>query len=71
MINTNRIVPVTKVDLISLYGLILLQASGNSSLAKLASNDVEGDCYYVVTALNRANNESPACKPIKVKAAKK
>lgn len=43
MINTNRIVPVTKVDLISLYGLILLQASGNSSLAKLASNDVEGD----------------------------
>ena len=34
-------------------------------------NDVEGDCYYVVTALNRANNESPACKPIKVKAAKK
>ena len=34
-------------------------------------NDVEGDCYYVVTALDRANNESPACKPIKVKAAKK
>ena len=34
-------------------------------------DDVEGDCYYVVTALNRANNESPACKPIKVKAAKK
>lgn len=43
MINTNRIVPVTKVDLISLYGLILLQASANSSLAKLASDDVEGD----------------------------
>ena len=34
-------------------------------------DDVEGDCYYVVTALDRANNESPACKPIKVKAAKK
>ena len=34
-------------------------------------NDVDGDCYYVVTALNRANNESPACKPIKVKATKK
>lgn len=34
-------------------------------------NDVEGDCYYVVTALDRANNESPACKPIKVKAVKK
>ena len=36
MINANQIVPVTKTDLISLYGLILLQASGNSSLAKLA-----------------------------------
>lgn len=43
MINTNRIVPITKVDLITMYGLILLQASANSSLAKLASDDVEGD----------------------------
>ena len=33
--------------------------------------DVEGDCYYVVTALDRANNESDACKPLKVKAVKK
>lgn len=43
MINTNRIVPITAVDLISMYGLILLQASANSSLAKLAADTVEGD----------------------------
>ena len=43
MINNNRIVPVEKTDLISLYGLILKQASGNSSLAKLASLDVAGN----------------------------
>lgn len=48
MINTDRIVPVTKTDLISLYGLILKQASGNSSLEKLASKDVEGN--FQVTA---------------------
>lgn len=48
MINTNRIVPVTKIDLITLYGLILLQDSNNSALAKLAATDVEGD--YAVSA---------------------
>lgn len=48
MINTNRIVPVTKIDLITLYGLILLQDSNNSALAKLAASDVEGD--YAVSA---------------------
>lgn len=35
MINSNRIVPVTATDLLSLYGIILLQDSNNSSLAKL------------------------------------
>lgn len=35
MINKDRIVPVQATDLISLYGLILRQASGNSSLAAL------------------------------------
>lgn len=35
MINTERIVPVTAVDLISLYGLILTMNSDNSSLAAL------------------------------------
>ena len=48
MINTDRIVSVTKTDLISLYAVILLQASGNSSLEKLASKDVEGN--FQVTA---------------------
>lgn len=48
MINTNRIVPVTKIDLITLYGMILLQNSSNSALAKLAATDVEGD--YSISA---------------------
>ena len=43
MINTNRIVPVTKIDLITLYGLILLQNGDNSSMTKLAASSVEGD----------------------------
>lgn len=43
MINTNRIVPVTKIDLITLYGLILFQNGDNSSMTKLAASDVEGD----------------------------
>lgn len=48
MINRNRIVPITAVDLISMYGLILLQNSSNSALAKLESTDVLGD--YTVSA---------------------
>ncbi len=35
MINTNRIVPVTAQDLISLYATILVQNSSNSSLEAL------------------------------------
>lgn len=35
MINTERIVPVQVIDLISLYGLILTMNSNNSSLAAL------------------------------------
>lgn len=41
MINTDRIVPITAIDLISMYGLILQQ--GNATLAKVSSNTVEGD----------------------------
>lgn len=49
MINTNRIVPITSVDLISMYGLILMQnASANGSLAKVSSKTVEGD--FEITA---------------------
>lgn len=40
MINTDRIVPVAAVDLISLYGLILLQDSNNSGLAKLSADAI-------------------------------
>lgn len=51
MINENRIVPVEKIDLISLYGLVLLQASGNSGLEKLAAKSIDGD--FQVTANNK------------------
>lgn len=44
MINTDRIVPVEKIDLISLYGLILKQdTTNNSSLTKLAAKTIDGD----------------------------
>ena len=44
MINSDRIVPVTATDLITLYGLILKQdTTNNSSLAALNALDVEGD----------------------------
>ena len=43
MINTDRIVPITKEDLISMYGLILLQASANSAMTALQADNVEGD----------------------------
>lgn len=44
MINTNRIVPVSALDLITLYGLILKQdTTNNSSLAKLDASDDKGD----------------------------
>ena len=43
MINSDRIVPVTQTDLLSLYGLILLQASANSSMTALQANDIEGN----------------------------
>jgi hypothetical protein len=48
MINSNRIVPVMKTDLISLYGLILKQDSNNSGLVALASSDIEGN-YQIKT----------------------
>lgn len=43
MINLDRIIPVERIDLLSLYGLILLQNSDNSGLTALAANDVEGN----------------------------
>lgn len=44
MINSDRMVPVTATDLISLYGLILKQdTTNNSTLAALNPLDVEGN----------------------------
>lgn len=43
MINNDRIVPIQKVDLLSIYGLILLQNGSNSGLTALASGDIDGD----------------------------
>lgn len=40
MINTDRIVPVQATDLISLYGLILLQDSNNSGLTALDASNI-------------------------------
>lgn len=40
MINKDRIVPVMATDLISLYGVILLQDSNNSGLAKLSADTI-------------------------------
>lgn len=42
MINTNRIVPIEKCDLLSMYGLILLQDSNNSSMTALQASTVDG-----------------------------
>lgn len=44
MINADRIVPVQKIDLISLYGLILKQDStNNSGLTALNASDDDGN----------------------------
>ena len=40
MINKDRIVPVMATDLISLYGVILLQDSNNSGLTKLSADTI-------------------------------
>lgn len=57
MINTDRIVPITAVDLISMYGLILKQ--NETDLKVVASNTVEGD--FVVTE----NGKLLANEPVK------
>lgn len=54
MINTNRIVPITAVDLISMYGLILLQDSNNSGLAAVQASDVDGDFTISTTGIKLA-----------------
>lgn len=61
MINTDRIVPVTATDLISLYGLILKQdTTNNSTLAAVQAVDAEGD--FEITA---AATPLIAAEPVK------
>jgi hypothetical protein len=43
MINNDRIVPITKIDLLSFYGLVLVLTGGESAPAKLDAIDTEGD----------------------------
>lgn len=43
MINNDRIVPIEKIDLISMYGLILLQDSSNSAMTALQASTIDGD----------------------------
>ena len=57
MINNDRIVPVTKIDLLSLYGLII-KARGTSVTAINAS-DVDGDFTQ------SANGTTFASQPVK------
>lgn len=50
MINNDRIVPVTKADLISIYGTML--TIGNVSYTAISASDVDGD--FSVTASGAA-----------------
>lgn len=66
MINTNRIVPVSATDLISLYGLILLQDSNNSGLTALNALDAEGD--FQITSGSAALLASEPAKSVDIDA---
>lgn len=60
MINENRIVPVTAVDLISLYGLILSQNGDNAGLTSL---EATGAGEFTITD---GTNVLIANEPVKV-----
>lgn len=60
MINTDRIVPITVVDLISMYGLILLQDSSNSGLAALQPSTIDG-VFACGTGVNLASQPVKSC----------
>lgn len=62
MINTDRIVPIQAIDLISMYGLIIRQNSSFSALAKLDAVDDAGD-FQIKTnsALVIASEPVKAC----------
>ena len=54
MINENRIVPVTATDLITLYGLILLQDSNNSAMTALQAATTDGQFTVSTTGIKLA-----------------
>ena len=57
MINKDRIVPITKCDLLSMYGTILnlgCYVTGNTAPSVLEANNVEGD--FVVTGTGSAGS---------------
>lgn len=54
MINPDRIVPITAVDLISMYGLILMQASANSAMTALQADTVDGQFTVSSTGIKLA-----------------
>ena len=60
MVNNDRIVPIQKIDLLSMYGTIL--AIANVSFAVLAATDVIGD--FSVTGSGAAGNKL-ANQPVK------
>lgn len=60
MVNKDRIVPVQKTDLLSLYGTAM--AIGNISFAVIAADDVEGN--FTVTGTGAAGNKL-ANQPVK------
>lgn len=60
MINTDRIVPITTVDLLSMYGLILLQASANSGMTALQADTVDGQ-FSCGTGIKLANQPVKSC----------
>lgn len=69
MINTSRIVPVTGIDLLSLYGLILKEVLGvsSASLSKVDAINPEGD--FAVTAAANALICSEPVKSLDIAAA--
>lgn len=61
MINSDRIVPVTATDLLTLYSIILLQDSNNSAMTKLAAEDIEGNFKVSTTGIKIANQPVKSC----------
>lgn len=60
MINTNRVVPIQVVDLISMYGLILMQDSNNASMAALQATTVDGQ-FSCGTGIHLAAQPVKSC----------